>query len=47
MATKHIDPFEQIENDSDTFIQAVRNIIAGVIVIGGIIFMIWFWFISV
>lgn len=39
--------FEEIENDSDSMIRVARDILAGAIVIGGIVFMIWFWLAAV
>jgi len=43
---KDIDPFDEIENDSDSIIRVARDVIAGAVVIAGIIFMIWFWLFS-
>lgn len=39
--------FDEIENDNDSMIRVARDIIAGGIVICGIIFMIWFWFAAI
>lgn len=42
-----MDRFDEIENDNDNMIRIARDIIAGGIVIGGIIFMAWYWLASV
>ena len=40
---KIIDPFEQIEKDSDRIVQAIRNIVAGAICVVGTVYLLWFW----
>lgn len=44
---KDIDLFEEIENGHDRILFIIRQFIAGAVVIGGIIFMIWFWLAAV
>lgn len=39
--------FDEIENDNDCLIRFARDIIAAGIVIGGIVFMGWFWLAAV
>ncbi|MDY6789873.1 MAG: hypothetical protein SWH54_01275 [Thermodesulfobacteriota bacterium] len=46
MTNKEIDPFDKMENGHDRVFFIIRQIIAGVVVIGGIIFMVWFWLLS-
>lgn len=41
-----IDPFDRMENENDRIFFYIRQVVAGAVVIGGIIFMVWFWLLS-
>ena len=46
MNTKEIDPFDRMESGHDRIFFIIRQVLAGAVVIGGIIFMVWFWLLS-
>ena len=39
-----IDPFDEMENENDRWLFIIRQIVAGAIVIGGLAWLYWFWF---
>ena len=47
MNTKEIDPFDEMEHGHDRMIFIIRQVLAAAVVIGGIIFMVWFWLAAV
>ncbi len=46
MATKDIDPFDRMENENDRMIFIIRQIIACGIVVAGLIYIYWIWFVA-